>query len=371
MDVDEEMTFNDFSKQDQHNYIYDTWTLGEKPPAHFNAVSIALNAEMKADLQWKEEVKAAEEYVNGGYKLFWELDLGLFSRLPMPLTNQSQFLSLGLSIEHFKEEIWKRFGENSIGVCLYRGNADFSHSFPWDDEQITHFQLWLKDHFIDPRQFTEETGLSIVKFGDVQPAKLNQKNSYLASLYCRDAASAYLLDLCKYLSDTIAPYLLLDATSIDSPLLQAQLLNKERYDYIELAVRGCDWPISSIVWGEGQATCGYIGKKFPPRCIPFEPTIGICLPPVSNISLNKCAGLESAISLLLHNKVPFKTIPEGLLVTEWDGLDTVFYTPSCLSPLGKRQLQGFCAAGGTVVTFGDKMGFVHEISYSDWLNKLS
>lgn len=61
-----------------------------------------------------------------GKKILWHLDLGLFDRLKMPLSNSSQFLTLGLAVDHFRDTIWKEFRSFSEGVCLYKGPADLA-----------------------------------------------------------------------------------------------------------------------------------------------------------------------------------------------------------------------------------------------------
>ncbi|MBA2368789.1 MAG: hypothetical protein H0V82_07170 [Candidatus Protochlamydia sp.] len=41
--------------------------------------------------------------VRQGRCILWHLDLGLFDGMPLPLVNQTQFLSHGLALKHFKD----------------------------------------------------------------------------------------------------------------------------------------------------------------------------------------------------------------------------------------------------------------------------
>lgn len=283
---------------------------------------VALDGHVKADLDWKEAKEKARSFVEQGFRLFWELNLGLFSDLAMPLKNQAQYLSLGISLEHFRETIWKEFETHSIGVCYYRGSADFSEQIRWDAEQDELFRRWLKEVFPD------DEGTF-------------RKNPLWRSLYCRDVAADYLSLLSSQLSDHIPSYLLLDISKVESPLLQAQLVTQDRFDRFHLAIKGCRWPFHGMVWREDIIES--------PR-FEQEAKIGICLPPFNLYNPLYYEGLESAMKSLLEKGTPFRVIPESMLVTEWDGLDEILYVPAGLTQQGKRQLQGFCAAGGAIVS---------------------
>ena len=66
--------------------------LNAEIPDGFNSVRIALPAGMKADLKWEKECAAAAAYVEKGYRIFWEMQLGLFNQLQYPLSSQMEFL---------------------------------------------------------------------------------------------------------------------------------------------------------------------------------------------------------------------------------------------------------------------------------------
>src|SRR5437764_741988 len=75
-------------------------------PNGFNVRRVAVDGRMRSDLNWKEAEEVAQRAVDAGLLIFWDLDLGLFSDLPLPLSDQSQFMSLVLSIDHFLETLW-------------------------------------------------------------------------------------------------------------------------------------------------------------------------------------------------------------------------------------------------------------------------
>jgi len=286
------------------------------------AITIALDGRIQADLNWSKSIEAARSSMEQGFRLFWKLDLGLFSHLSMSLSNKAQYLSLGLSLEHFRETIWTEFGDHSIGVCYYRGNADFSDQLRCDAEQEDNFRAWLKEVFPDEK----------VDY---------KKSRSLRPIYCRDICADYLALLSTQLSDSIPSYLMLDISQIESPLLQAQLISKERYDHFHLAIKGCQWPFHGMIWKEDRLETASLDAQV---------SLGICLPSIKLRHPSSYEGLEGAMNKLLEQKIPFRVIPESSLATEWDGLDDLIYVPAGLTVQGKRQLQGFAAAGGTAIS---------------------
>lgn len=316
------------------------------PPAGFNALTIRLDGGLRSDLNWKEAEEQAEKAISKGYALFWDIDLGLFNRLTLPLANQTQFLSLGLSLEHFRDTLWKNFRSHSLGLSIYRGNADFSLGFDWDEDQTSHFKSWLQEHDL----------------------VVSEKGSLLAALFCQEVAVEYLSLLAAYLPDGLPCYLFLNAASMaHDPLKQIQLLNPHRFDSFSLALKGATLPFKGWGWHSGLFPAGYAGTA--PMVLPsLQPSrVGICLPLMDDYHPEHWLGLDHALRLLTERSIPFRLISESHLITEWDGLDDLIYLPKGLSPQGKRKLQGFCAAGGRVISIGPPMGFSLEQSLNDWI----
>jgi hypothetical protein len=291
---------------------------------------------MKSALDWSEAKKLAREAVDRGLKLFWKIDLGLFAKLEKPLDNQTQFHALLLSLDHFKNTLWQEFRNDTVGLCLYEGSADFSKSFPWDDAQRENLQVYL-------------AGTSL-ETADGQR---------LLALFCRDMAADYLRMLVQKMPDPLQLFLMLDATSCDGMELTAQLLHRECYPRFHLAIKGGGLPHHGYSW-DGK-TIKTIASK--------NEAIGVCLPLFSQNE--PCAGLEHALFFLSEAKLPYRMIPEAFLISEWEGLDFLVYSPKGLSIQGKRKIQGFCAAGGTAVSVGELLGFAQEIGLSDWMSGVS
>lgn len=318
-------------------------------PKNFNAIRIPLDGRMQADLKWEEARKEAQKAIELNKYIFWELDLGLFDGLNFSLSNQPQYLSLRLSLEHFRDSIWKEFAPHSLGLILFRGDADFSRSFVWEEQQSQNFAAWLLEHY-----------------GNKEPEHPIEQQ--LRKLFCRDVAVEYLTLLSSCLPDELPRYLLLDMESFSSPLDQVQQLHPDRYEQFSLGLKNAAFSLPSLGWENSPTSLGFIGMKEVVLPKDVKPHVGICLPTMEFLRPSHYFGIEIALDYLITNEIPFKVISETHLVTEWDGLDYLFYVPQGLSSQGKRKLQGFCAAGGIVITTQDKMGFAQETSLNEWIS---
>lgn len=324
-------------------------------PDGYQAVIIPLQASIKADLDWKNEKEWASQLIEKGFSIFWELQLGLFSGLPRSLSNKTQFLSLGLSLEHFLQNIWEAFQAHTIGVSLYKGDADFSRDFPWDEEYHSQFQQWLEEKFDDVEKLNSILKSPVQSFSEADP-----RNTWpLASLFCRNAAADYLDLLAGHMSQILPLYALLDATAVPDLSWQMQMLAKEKFPRFELGVRGSHIGHFALDWTKEDSLL------VPSR----NEQVGLCLPIAEDKSHYE--NLSRAAEALNVRKIPFRTIPESQLTQEWDGLDVLFVLPESVSVEGKRKLMGFCAAGGQVVSMGNDLGLPEEISFQKWSTLLA
>lgn len=343
--------------------IFDADFIGQAVPEHFNAVRIPINGTMQADLAWDDAKAGAEAYCRQGLRLLWEIDLGLFDRLQRPLGDQAQFQSLVLALEHFRDTLWKRFQEHTAGLCLYRGSAEFSAGYLWDEQQLANMQAWLQDAFGTPSALAEEAGIALAGFEAVTVELLSStpQGRDLLALFCRDAAAEYLELLARRLPDLIQCAVLLDGTGVDDPLLLAQLTINERYPSLSVAVKQAHTSDWQFAWDGTGHELAMIGRQA--ACMPQDEavSIGVCLPQVACRRPSDYCGLREVLADLHRRQKPFRVVAESRLTTEWDGLDYLIVAPQSLSAQGHRKLRGFCAAGGTVVSLGGPVGVAQEL----------
>lgn len=333
----------------------------------FNTLTIRIDGSSNSELNWNHAKSQAEEAVKKGFALFWDIHLGLFSDLVLPLGNQTQFLSLALSLDHFKDSLWKEFAYHSVGLSIYRGEADFSRNFRWDDDQIHSLQAWLADHFPNQEKLAELTGQT--DLANIEPGDLHQSHwgRSLLGFFCRDVAIEYLTLLAARLPDTIPCYLFLDAAAIKTDFLkQIQLLNPDRFEFLHLALKDASLPFNAWGWQASASPDGYVGLV--PRMTPHLPEIriGVCLPLKNYFQPQHWMYFDNVLSFFHVQQIPFKLIAESHLINQWDGLDVLLFNPEGLSTQGKRKIQGFCAAGGLAVSLGELIGLPLEKSFADW-----
>ena len=279
-------------------------------------IEILLDGTLHSSLDWKQHFAIAD----AADHILWNIDLGLFSKLPQPLNSISQYHSLKLSLDHFCNTLWTKYREKTVGLCLYKGCADFSQNFPWDEEQEKNLQAWLKRGFEDISIFNDETGINTQNFEHIHHIML--KGSQTLRLFCRDVAGEYLDLLSGYLPEGLEAYISLDTEPLRDPLYIAQLTTKERYPHLRM-----------IIDGKSEQ----------------EVPVAVCLPAMDLIRPSVYKPFSSIFQKLHSEKTPYRIIPEAFLTAEWHGVDILYVVKSALSPQGERKLQGFRASGGTVI----------------------
>lgn len=301
---------------------------------------IRLDGNMESTLDWRKAESEAASVIEQGEQVLWEIELGLFNQLRFPLSDQAQFLSLTLALEHFRDTLWREFSEHSQGVVLYRGTADFRLEFRWDGEQVFHLQEWLQEVFIDTEKFEKETGLSIEGFTNIklEDLKKSQHSAWILALFCRDVASSYLNRLAEYLPDTLPCFVSLDTQNIHDPILANLLVHRERY-----------FPLQILEEERANSM-----------------TLGVCFPSADVRLPSHYASLREGLAFLQRQKISFRIILENMLTQEWDGLNELMAIGEGISLQTKRKLLGFCAAGGLVISLEKMIGVPHEISFEEW-----
>lgn len=326
----------------------------ETIPDGFDAVVIELDARLESDLDWKKARGQALEASQKGYFILWNMEMGLFGALAKPLSCESQFLSLTLALEHFRDTLWKEFRQKTIGLSLFRGPADFTQGFKWDEPQEANLKNWL-----------ESRGFAQIAVFDFPHLIQEPQGKELATLFCRDVAIEYISLLSSRLPDPLPVYLYLDARMLPEGkgriLSELQMLNPERFDRLRLALKGNFLPFEALGW-EHPTPWGYCGL------LPFElpkienARIGVCIPPMQSVHSDYDESLSFALAILKERSIPFRLIAERELASSWEGLDYLLYDPAGLSHQGKRMLQGFCAAGGCVISSANPMGLEEVVA---------
>ncbi len=315
----------------------------------FHASVISLDCRSSSELVWSSETDQAREVVENGGMIVWEFDFGMGSE-KISFTDPTLFLSYTLAIEQFVKTVWQEFAQKTLGAIFFRGDLYFFHRIGWCEQKQKNFSDWHTDIYGCEKDF-------------------DQAEVHVLQLFSMTLLSEYLHRLLSYLPDSLQVFCLFDATGHTSFSRQAQLFSKERFSHFQLGVQGGLLPIIGLQWQKGECFSGYIGDE-PPKDFPFiNPSVALCLPGDEALDSNGLEELERVFATLYQMKVPYRIIPEALLTEEWDELESIISLSSMLSGQGRRKLQGFCAAGGEVVSYGHLMGFAEEVSFEDYLER--
>lgn len=284
---------------------------------------LSLDAQFNATLDWGFAREEALRAIGSGYQILWSLKLGIFDQLQKPLSHSAQFLNLGLALEHFHKTIWNEFHRFSMGVSLYEGPLDFSHEWKWSVEHRCNLQNWLKDHFKTVSELASEIETKIESFDAIDERTLQGSASgeLLLKIYLRDVASEYLEQLALKLPVEVTPFLYL--TKLPQTMLEKMILTHPG------------------AWRRIQFYSPFTLRKW--ETYANKPQ-AVCLPIASCVLPSLLFSFKTILE-----KANFKWIAEEDIITAWNELDELHYSPSATSYQGNRMLQGFQAAGGKLI----------------------
>ncbi len=299
--------------------IYDDRIQLNNIPEGFTACTLVLQGGQKSDLDWSIPLTLAEAIISKGYKIFWDLQLGLFDDLKYPLSNQAQFHSLKLAVEHFGKIVWEKYSSASVGVCLYRGGSEFHRNFKWGPKENENFIHWQKDRQNSIEQF------------------------------CQSASLDYIKLIGEHLPNEAEPFALIKLTKEHSLLDEISLLDADQTMPLRLALEGNRIPLShEVAWNGCSSPSGFIGTTLPDYH-PKPSTLAVCIPPIIPQNTELAKSIELILQTLNSQGLTYKLIPEERLSSMWDGLDDLIVISKTITPACKRMLQGFCAAGGNII----------------------
>lgn len=347
--------FLDALGQETELNIFDDGSLSFAIPEGFHAVMLSLDGGIESSLRWDAVINAARHYVKKGYRILWKIDLGLFSRLRFPISEDTQYQALGLALRYFGETIWSEFQTETIGVCLYRGSVDFSRALEWDFALVERLQVWLQQLLKDFAALNRETGVQVTAWDKVDDLLLQrtQGGRVLLQLFCRDVAVEYLDLLARHLPGGVPACILLDLQGMPDQAVVAQLVAKERYAGIVRAVSVGVWPVAALRY-DGVAI---LSDEKIEACNDLQYRMGLCMPVCQTAkTAERLRGILSCHQVRL--------LSEPFLTSSWQELDALLVFSDEVTPQTLRKLHGFCAAGGTVVTIGPLLGLPEEIAFA-------
>lgn len=271
-----------------------------------SVVLLKLPAFLQHDLDWSLEKRNAEQIAASGKRILWEID---FQWEASVFLSSAAFLAYGRALEEFSK-LSSLFAEQTFGVCLYRGSADFP---------LFDFSHW-EDRFYEWAQELIHNGFS--------EQELKSAQAHYFHVFKADLFASYLHRLVSFLPDTMRSFAFFDIDSVLSPAFCAQLFSSHRFEHLQIVLSR-----DGLVLEEQT-------KNLP---------LAVCLPSDAYCNRKILARLDAILYDLKAKGIPFRIISEEKLTEEWEGLDRLIVISEAISPLCKRKLQGFAAAGGEII----------------------
>lgn len=310
-------------------------------PSLFNAVTIALSASVDQDLSWEKEIQLAQSDNLKDKLIVWELDLKIDS-LTFSYENQMQAESFKLAISYFCKKVFPLFADRTLGVILYRGSPNFLFPHFWTEKRENDFELWEKE------------GVT---------------NLFRKEIFAAEVFIDYLKVLLPVLDDLITPILLFDTSSITNKAFLFYLFSKMRFEHFILGFSHFHFSYPALSVDQKNQGIGYFGKDLTVTPVNKQFLNGICFPIDEYCTTELLDLIEQTMNQLIILNIPCRIIYESHLADDWDGLDHILVFSKGLSPMGKRKLLGFCAAGGMSVYIGESLKISQEISFGDFLEE--
>ena len=324
-------------------------------PSEHNCCKIPVDLSSDVTLDFSLAEIAAKKIIDKGGFVLWDFHIDFPSKL-------SQMRFEGLfnlhfhSLKIFSATLYEKFKENTFGCCLYQGTAEVDRIFSWSAGDMVEFQEWLEDLYQVPEMLfeTKENALGDIKtFFDIDSHMLDVTpfSRHLRNVYTMNLFMSYLHRLVAALPEDLLACVCLDTSCLTHEGFLAQLLSKERFSHVHMLLDNKRVPI------EGVLNFSYN----------HDVKVGVCFPNDPQCFLSSLNVFKKISANLFNANIPYKIIPEFLMTSSWDGLDYMIFSKKCLSPQGKRMLQGFVAAGGAGVYIDEPIGLESEMELDVFL----
>lgn len=318
----------------------------------YNTVAIPVSLLPYGDLNFEEPLIKAKKAQSNGFKIIFDLDLGLFDRLKMHLESDRLFSALTLSLESFQKALLAPFASITLGVIVYKGTADFYQLLKNDYSLIESFALWVSAAY----QITSDSKtLETSDFG-----RLILTQGYF------EMGIRFIEQIREPLNQQLPVFVLLDFQDITDSKTKAFLLNRERLGKVLFAVKNADQYYSGIQWdGRFQSPFAFFGTKGPQIVAPSQKKYGILLPAIEKKNLMDYKEIGETIDFFIKEGLAFRMIPESYFVSEWDEVDLLF-VPKELSQEGLRMVKGYLASQGELIALDSILEIPDATLFNEW-----
>ncbi|PIS00733.1 MAG: hypothetical protein COT84_05955 [Chlamydiae bacterium CG10_big_fil_rev_8_21_14_0_10_35_9] len=301
----------------QKNFILNASTNESDP--NINTVILSLDCRNESSLDWSKELERARKLKEDKFYILWDLNLGLPEK-NYPIEDDTLLSSVKIALHQFIQVFWQEFQPWTIGVVLYKGNVP---------------------------------SFSCTK----------HEEKYSEEVHQLTLLSDYLHLLSFSLPDELQIFTLIEASSLENDALLTYCVSKEKFEYFILALKNSETPISALKWSsiEGKDLITSQSEEY---AFSQDVNIGVCFVKDASISSEVLQDFDNLFTHLKKKGISYRILPEIFATEQWDELDYIIVLQKYASDQIVRMLQGFMAAGGTAVSYGDNLGLEGEIPFN-------
>ncbi len=340
----------------EHEVLYD-------PKIH-HGCSLFVDLSLSSPLHFKEILEKAAYIRSQGGFIFWNLQFDFIEDLRL-YHFEGLFNAYAHGLKIFSQQVLSIFASSTVGCSLFQGFCDFASLFSFEKAHYEGFVDWLTDIYKKPsilfETTSEENFLFHAKFEELSLAilEVTPLGQHVKNVYSASILTTYLHRLAAILPEDILAFVCLDVRDIMHTAYLYELLSKERFAHLHLAIKGSSIPVGDLVWDQGFRST-----------IKPKASLGVCFPNDPSCVGSVLNRLRKCFSDLDKISIAYRIIPEFCLTESWDSLDELIFIKNALSAQGKRILQGFSIAGGSLIYLDQPIGLEPECSYTEFLERL-
>lgn len=338
---------------------------------YHNTVVLTVDLTLSSSFDFEDLKIQAKELQEKGVKILFELKFGFFQKR-VKLHVESFLAAFTRAMNIFLEDLYTGFEQDTLGVILYKGNADLTTIFPFNQFHFLNLLEYLEGLHETPERLFETKNSPIDSFEkmhydmfDVSPFTKHLKNLYFHQFFAE-----YLHRISAQLPEELLGFVWYDCMRIENQSFLAEILSKKRYCHLNLLLENHRAPIADIsdsIAGEGF---GFLEPDKEWDLKPKSPKIGVVFPNDGSLYQTTHMFFDQVFDELFDHQTSYRLIPEFLVTENWQGLDTLIFMNKSLSLNGKRILQGFSVTGGSLVYLDLPINLDNEISFQEFLNNL-
>lgn len=313
------------------------------------ASQIKIDLSPTSKLDFTQAIERAIQLTQDNQRINWSLDFGLFDQLKQPLEDQTQFLSLKYGLDQFLDLLMDNEQWQTESILL----AELTPPF---------FQHLLKlPGFLSKLSHDHRVQLTPQEANDLDPSSPKRNQLYHYSLR---SLSDFLSHLTAYISDDLAPSIIIDMSDLDIRE-QIEIGFGNYFEFLRIYAKNPSF-LSHFHAYECKTSFQTILTQQPLSTIE-KPTAALML---TNISDNNefVEQYSKAIQKLKGANISFFLVRADQLTMNWEQVDTLFVIGSTLAPFDIRAAFGFEAAEGTIVDLDEvsNLPIPNIVSLSEW-----